>query len=277
MGLGDVAHETFGELSGGQRQRVLIARALVQDADLLLLDEPFSGLDDRSADRLMELIDDLAREGRAVMVATHDMEQTRAWDRVLCLNVGQVAFGPPDVVLTREVMERTYGGSIVVLPVDGGRRGGVLPAHHHASRLRCRSRRRGRPAARPVAQRHHEPRAARGPADRARGRPARMLGGAVRPLLRRRVARPRDVPRPGDRGAGRVPAHARRRAGASRRRAGRGTGRPAAAIGGDTAIAVVVTVAGGLGALLALAPESPAAVQELLFGDVLGVSAATWC
>ena len=59
----DVAHETFGELSGGQRQRVLIARALVQEADLLLLDEPFSGLDDRSSDRLMELIDDLARRG----------------------------------------------------------------------------------------------------------------------------------------------------------------------------------------------------------------------
>jgi ABC-type Mn2+/Zn2+ transport system ATPase subunit len=132
VGLEDLAHETFGELSGGQRQRVLIARALVQEADVLLLDEPFSGLDDRSADRLMGLIDDLAREGRAVMVATHDMEQTRAWDRVLCLNVGQVAFGPPGVVLTRDVVERTYGGSIVVLPAEGrAPAAGVLPAHHH--------------------------------------------------------------------------------------------------------------------------------------------------
>jgi ABC-type Mn2+/Zn2+ transport system ATPase subunit len=132
VGLEELAHETFGELSGGQRQRVLIARALVQQADLLLLDEPFSGLDDRSSDRLMELIDDLARGGRAVMVATHDLEQTRVWDRVLCLNVGQVAFGPPSVVLTREVVERTYGGSIVVLPSDGpAPAAGVLPAHHH--------------------------------------------------------------------------------------------------------------------------------------------------
>jgi ABC-type Mn2+/Zn2+ transport system ATPase subunit len=132
VGLHELAHETFGELSGGQRQRVLIARALVQEADLLLLDEPFAGLDERSADRLMELIDDLAREGRAVMVATHDMDQTRAWDRVLCLNVGQVAFGPPGLVLTREVVERTYGGSIVVLPPEGeAPAAGVLPAHHH--------------------------------------------------------------------------------------------------------------------------------------------------
>jgi ABC-type Mn2+/Zn2+ transport system ATPase subunit len=132
VGLEDLAHETFGELSGGQRQRVLIARALVQQADVLLLDEPFSGLDDPSAERLMRLIDDLAAEGRAVLVATHDMEQTRAWDRVLCLNVAQVAFGPPAVVLTREVVERTYGGSIVVLPAEGqAPAAGVLPAHHH--------------------------------------------------------------------------------------------------------------------------------------------------
>jgi ABC-type Mn2+/Zn2+ transport system ATPase subunit len=132
VGLRDLAAETFGELSGGQRQRVLIARALVQEADLLLLDEPFSGLDDRSSERLMDLIDELARQGRAVMVATHDMDQTRRWDRVLCLNLRQIAFGPPGVVLTRDVVERTYGGSIVMLPSAGeGTAAGVLPAHHH--------------------------------------------------------------------------------------------------------------------------------------------------
>jgi ABC-type Mn2+/Zn2+ transport system ATPase subunit len=132
VGLRDAAHETFGELSGGQRQRVLIARALVQDADVLLLDEPFANLDERSADALMGLIDELTQGGRAVMVATHDLEQTRRWDRVLCLNRAQVAFGPPEVVLTREVVERTYGGSIIVLPPDErGEAAGVLPAHHH--------------------------------------------------------------------------------------------------------------------------------------------------
>ena len=130
VGLSDLAGETFGELSGGQRQRVLVARALVQDADVLLLDEPFSGLDEASATRLERLIDDLAAQGRAVMVATHDMEQTRAWDRVLCLNRRQVAFGPPQETLTRAVLERTYGGAIVVLPGADEPRG-VLPAHHH--------------------------------------------------------------------------------------------------------------------------------------------------
>jgi ABC-type Mn2+/Zn2+ transport system ATPase subunit len=127
VGLADEADATFGELSGGQRQRVLIARALVQDAALLLLDEPFTGLDTRSADRLEALLAQLARERRSVLVATHDVDQARGWDRVLCLNRHQVAFGPPQEVLTREVLERTYGGAIVELPGGGL---GVAPPHH---------------------------------------------------------------------------------------------------------------------------------------------------
>jgi ABC-type Mn2+/Zn2+ transport system ATPase subunit len=131
VGLGEQAQETFGELSGGQRQRVLVARALVQDARLLLLDEPFSGLDAPSAERLMALLDALAAEGRGVMVATHDVEQARQWDLVLCVNRRQVAFGPPDEVLTREALEATYGGEIVEIPARDGTTHGVLPPHHH--------------------------------------------------------------------------------------------------------------------------------------------------
>ena len=126
VGLGDVAGATFGELSGGQRQRVLIARALVQDAGLLLLDEPFTGLDGPSAERLEALLVRLAGEGRGVLIATHDVEQARRWDRVLCLNGRQVAFGVPDEVLSRDVLERTYGGELVELG-DGG----VVAPHHH--------------------------------------------------------------------------------------------------------------------------------------------------
>jgi ABC-type Mn2+/Zn2+ transport system ATPase subunit len=129
VGLDKHADATFGDLSGGQRQRVLVARALVQDARVILLDEPFTGLDAPSMERLEALLGDLAAEGRAVMIATHDVDQARAWDSVLCLNRRQVAFGPPAQTLDRDVLEATYGGAIVELP--GGEIRGVLPPHHH--------------------------------------------------------------------------------------------------------------------------------------------------
>jgi ABC-type Mn2+/Zn2+ transport system ATPase subunit len=135
VGLRQRAGERFGALSGGQRQRVLIARALVQEAELLLLDEPFAGLDEPSGRSLEELIAELAGEGRGLLVATHDVEQARAWDLVLCLNRRQLAFGPPEEVLTREVLEATYGASVVALPpaAGAGAQGAdraVLPPHH---------------------------------------------------------------------------------------------------------------------------------------------------
>lgn len=131
VGLGGLAGETFGRLSGGQRQRVLIARALVQDARVLLLDEPFSGLDRASGELLEALIAQLASEGRAVAIATHDLVQARACDLVLCINGRQIACGPPDQVLTDvAVLEATYGGAIVEIPgSEGGR--AILPPHHH--------------------------------------------------------------------------------------------------------------------------------------------------
>jgi ABC-type Mn2+/Zn2+ transport system ATPase subunit len=133
VGLDDLTSASFGELSGGQRQRVFIARALVQDARLLLLDEPFSGVDETSSRRVMALIDRLAGEGRSLMIATHDVEQAAAWDLVLCLNRRQVAFGPPAETLTRPVLEATHGGAIVMLPSDGSGHGesALFPSHHH--------------------------------------------------------------------------------------------------------------------------------------------------
>ncbi|HEY5708010.1 MAG TPA: metal ABC transporter ATP-binding protein [Solirubrobacterales bacterium] len=130
VGLASLAGETFGRLSGGQRQRVLIARALVQDAGVLLLDEPFSGLDRPSGERLEALIGELTGEGRGVVIATHDLEQARACDLVLCIAGRQIACGPPDEVLADVgVLEATYGGAIVELPGGGGR--AILPPHHH--------------------------------------------------------------------------------------------------------------------------------------------------
>jgi ABC-type Mn2+/Zn2+ transport system ATPase subunit len=130
VGLGPLAERTFGRLSGGQRQRVLIARALVQDAGVLLLDEPFSGLDRPSAEGLEALIAELAGEGRGIAIATHDLEQARGCDLVLCINRRQVACGRPEQVLADvAVLEATYGGAIVELPGSGGR--AILPPHHH--------------------------------------------------------------------------------------------------------------------------------------------------
>ncbi|MBS1869108.1 MAG: metal ABC transporter ATP-binding protein [Actinobacteria bacterium] len=133
--LADRAARTYGELSGGQRQRVLIARALVQDAEVLLLDEPFTGLDATSAARLEALLAELAGEGRGVLIATHDLEQARRWDRVLCVNGRQIAFGVPAATLTHDVLAATYGGAIVTLPpAHAGAPGpqeAILPPHHH--------------------------------------------------------------------------------------------------------------------------------------------------
>ena len=129
VGLAEQANATFGDLSGGQRQRVLVARALVQDARVILLDEPFTGLDAPSADRLEALLAEHAAEGRGVMNATHDVDQARGWDSVLCLNGRQVAFGPPEATLHRAVLEATYAGEILELP--GGELRAVVPPHHH--------------------------------------------------------------------------------------------------------------------------------------------------
>ena len=128
VGLGARLDAQFGELSGGQRQRVLVARALVQDEPVLLLDEPFTGVDQPSAELLEQLLADLAAEGRGILIASHDVDQVRAWDSVLCLNRRQIAFGPPATTLDRRVLEETYGGSIVAIP---GGSAGILPAHHH--------------------------------------------------------------------------------------------------------------------------------------------------
>jgi manganese/iron transport system ATP-binding protein/manganese/zinc/iron transport system ATP- binding protein len=128
VGLGDRAGDRFGALSGGQRQRVLVARALVQDARLLLLDEPFAGVDRASEEAIMGILDELRAEGRVLLVATHDIEQARRWDRVLCLRGEQIAYGPPASTLTTDVLEATYGAEIVVL--EGG--GRAVAVQHHA-------------------------------------------------------------------------------------------------------------------------------------------------
>jgi manganese/iron transport system ATP-binding protein/manganese/zinc/iron transport system ATP- binding protein len=128
VGLAGQAGERFGGLSGGQRQRALIARALVQEASVLLLDEPFSGVDRPSADRILALLGELREEGRAILVSSHDIEQARRFDAVLCVHGRQVYFGPA-AGMSAEVLGATYGAEIVVL--EGGERAIVVQHHHH--------------------------------------------------------------------------------------------------------------------------------------------------
>ena len=129
VGLAERAREQYGSLSGGQRQRVLIARALCREADVLLMDEPLSGVDRPSAARIVSLLASLRGEGRSVLLATHDIDQARSFDRVLCLNGRQVAFGDAAGTLTAEVLAETYGAELVLL--EGGAQALVVQHHQH--------------------------------------------------------------------------------------------------------------------------------------------------
>jgi ABC-type Mn2+/Zn2+ transport system ATPase subunit len=126
VGLADSAGTTFGELSGGQRQRTLLARALVQQSRLLLLDEPLSGVDPASATLIAGLFGELRAGGHTLLVSSHDVDSAREFDLVLCLNGRQVAFGPPGEVLDRATLEATYGSEIIVLGDDRA----VTVQHH---------------------------------------------------------------------------------------------------------------------------------------------------
>jgi len=124
VGLSAMANRRFGELSGGQQQRGILARALVSDPQLLLLDEPFNGLDRENRDMLLVLLRDLRDEGRTVIVSTHDLEIAReACTHVLLLAVGHetdqpghsAGFGPIDSTLTLEAVEHAFHGTTVEL------------------------------------------------------------------------------------------------------------------------------------------------------------------
>ncbi len=116
VGIADRANATFGVLSGGQRQRVLIARAIAQEAELLLLDEPFNGVDSVTQDVLIDVLGRLRAGGAAVVMATHDISVAHlACGHACLLNRRQVAFGRLDDALTADTLKATYGHHAVVL------------------------------------------------------------------------------------------------------------------------------------------------------------------
>ena len=124
VGLLAHARQRFGELSGGQQQRGILARALAADPQLFLLDEPFNGLDRENRDTLLQLVRDLRREGRTLIVSTHDLEiAQQACTHVLLLATGHTpgqpghpaAFGPLDEALTLEAVQHAFQDTTVEL------------------------------------------------------------------------------------------------------------------------------------------------------------------
>jgi manganese/iron transport system ATP-binding protein len=119
VGLAARKNDRFGMLSGGQRQRVLLARAIAQRPRLLLLDEPFNGVDAVSQRALLGALRAMQDDGAAVVVSTHDLALAHlACDEVCLLNRHQVAFGPTEATLTPELLRAAYGGQALELAGD---------------------------------------------------------------------------------------------------------------------------------------------------------------
>lgn len=124
VGLLEAAHRPISELSGGQQQRVFLARALLQDADLYFMDEPFQGVDASTEKAIIGLLKDLRAQGRTLVVVHHDLQTVPEYfDWTLLLNVRVMAQGPVSQVFTPEQLRLTYGGTMSFLrqpaPIEG--------------------------------------------------------------------------------------------------------------------------------------------------------------
>jgi manganese/iron transport system ATP-binding protein len=116
-----LAQRQIGELSGGQQQRIFIAQALAQEAQIMLMDEPLTGLDANSQEDVLQTLDELRRREVTVMVATHDLNQAaQCFDRVMLLNHRLVAFGYADAVFTSEFLRQAYGEQLRLVQMADG-------------------------------------------------------------------------------------------------------------------------------------------------------------
>ena len=116
VGMADYAHRQISQLSGGQQQRVFLARALVQDARLYLMDEPFAGVDAATEQAVVRVLRDLQAEGKTVVVVHHDLQTVPDYfGYVMLLNMRIVAHGATGDVFTSENLQRTYGGRLTLL------------------------------------------------------------------------------------------------------------------------------------------------------------------
>lgn len=116
VGMMSFVNRQISELSGGQQQRVFIARALAQEADLYLMDEPFAGVDMATETAIFQLLKDMTAKGKTIIVVHHDIHSAMNYfDWVIMLNLHLVGSGPTDLVMTEELLRKTYGGKLNLL------------------------------------------------------------------------------------------------------------------------------------------------------------------
>lgn len=120
VGMGGFAKRQISQLSGGQQQRVFLARALVQDADIYLMDEPFAGVDAATERAIVSILHELRAAGKSALVVHHDLQTVKEYfDHVILLNMRIVAAGPTEEVFTTENLRNTYGGKLALLDQVG--------------------------------------------------------------------------------------------------------------------------------------------------------------
>lgn len=130
MGIAHLAPHSISELSGGEQQRVFLARALAQQPHILLMDEPFTGVDVPTQESTLGLLDDLRLEDVTAMIATHDLGvAVEKFDLMLLLNHRLIAFGPPAEVMRQQNVIDAFGSHLTVLP-DGSL---IIDEHHTQS------------------------------------------------------------------------------------------------------------------------------------------------
>ncbi len=123
------ADRQISNLSGGQQQRVFLARALAQESDLYLMDEPFAGVDAATETAIIDILHDLKEKGKTILVVHHDLPTARKYfDQLLLLNMRVVAFGPTEEVFTYDILQKTYGGRLTILSEVADAVGKVLPS-----------------------------------------------------------------------------------------------------------------------------------------------------
>ncbi|MFK7735439.1 MAG: metal ABC transporter ATP-binding protein [Pirellulaceae bacterium] len=116
VGIADLAHRQISQLSGGQQQRTFLARAMVQDAELYLMDEPFAAVDAATEEAIIRLLRKMKDAGRTAVVIHHDLQSVPDYfDYVILLNMRVVTHGPVTEVFTPENLQRTYGGRLTLL------------------------------------------------------------------------------------------------------------------------------------------------------------------